>query len=284
MSKGSVKNLFGRLRRARGWVAAQFGGTLLLILAGAGWTRLPDKHGWQVVLSLLIPVLLLICALELQAGTVRAFADDDGRRVKLVWGAATLLVWIAVGAAAWAVLDWYDDQILLWAGYLNSKASSGARATVFTYDHIQLWLTDLEWVLRWVVVPAKVIPYGAVTAQWGWRLPWGRVLRLLWNWRWWAGVVLAALVGAWLPGRFFAGEPSGTVSHQVWSVGLKLAGAYVLAVGSWVLLLGWWAALFGRQRPPAEEVLVAVPVLAGPADRSRSAAAEIPPPDESPHG
>jgi hypothetical protein len=258
--------------------------TLLLILAGAGWTRLPDRHAWQVVLSLAIPVLLVISALELQAGTVRAFADDDGKRVKLVWGAGALLVWIALGAAAWEVLDWCDDQIPLWAGYLNSRASAGARATLFTYDHVLCWLTDLEWLLRWVVVPAKVIPYGAVTAQWGWRLPWRRVLRLLWNWRWWLGVVLVAVVGVVLPGNFFAGEPHGTVTAQVWAVGMKLTVAYLLAVASWVLLLGWWATLFGRQEPPAEEVLVAVPVLAGPEEGSRSAVVEIPPPDETPRG
>ena len=284
MSEETLKNLSGRLGRARGWVVAQFGVTLLLILAGAGWTRLPDTHVWQVVLSLVIPLLLVISALELQAGTVRGLADDDGKRVKLVWGAATLLVWIAVGAAAWAVLDWCDDQIPLWAGYLNSRASAGARATLFTYDHVLRWLTDLEWLLRWVVVPAKVIPYGAVTAQWGWRLPWRRVLRLLWNWRWWLGVVLVAVVGVVLPGNFFAGEPHGTVTAQVWAVGMKLTVAYLLAVASWVLLLGWWATLFGRQEPPAEEVLVAVPVLAGPEEGSRSAVVEIPPPDETPRG
>jgi len=41
--------------------------------------------------------------------------------------------------------------------------------------------------------------------------------------------------------------------------------------------------LFARhaELPPAEEVLVAVPVLAGPEEGSRRAAAEIPPPDET---
>ena len=276
--------LFRRLRLGWRWVAAQFVLTALLLLVGLAWTRLPDKHWWQVALSLLVPILLAISALELQAGTVRSFADDDGKRVKLVWGAVTLLVWIALGAVCWAVLDWCDDQIPLWAGYLNSRASAGARATVFTYDHIQHWLTSLEWVLRWVVVPAKIIPYAAASAQWSWRLPWRRILRLLWNWRWWTGVVLAALVGVVLPGNFFVGEPHGSVTAQVWAVGMKLTVAYLLAVCSWVLLLGWWATLSGRQQPPAEEALVAVPVLAGPEEKSRGAALEIPPADEAPRG
>ena len=34
---------------------------------------------------------------------MRELLDDDGRRVKLVWGALTLLVWVAVVWAAWAI-------------------------------------------------------------------------------------------------------------------------------------------------------------------------------------
>ena len=273
----NVQEMLRRLGRARGWVALQFGLTLVLLLVGLAWTRLPDKHAWQVVLSLLIPLLLAISALELQAGTVRRLADDDGRRVKLVWGAAALLVWVAFGATLWALLDWCDDQIPLWAGYLTSKASAHARAMMFTYEHLVSWLGDLEWVVRWIVIPAKLIPYSAASALWGWRLPVRRILRFLFNWRWWLGVLLASLLGVLLPGRFFSGTPGGTVLHQEWSVGLKLAGAYLLAVGCWVLVLGWWAVLFGRQRTPAKEALVAVPVLSGPPENELPAKAEVPP-------
>jgi hypothetical protein len=244
-------DLFRRLRLSWRWVVTQFVLTALLILAGLAWTRLPDKHWWQLALTLLVPLLLGISALELQAGTARSLADDDGRRVKLVWGAVTLLVWVAMGIAVWALLDWCDDQIPLWAGYLNSRASAHARATLFTYEHLQRWLTLVEWFIRWIVVPAKIIPYATVSAQWGWRLPWMRVIRMLWNWRWWLAVVLAALVAVELPSRFFATMPSGGVDAQVWHVVLKLAATYLLAVGSWVLLLGWVAVLFAHQKPLA---------------------------------
>lgn len=277
------KDLFHRLRLSWRWILAQFAGIALFIVVGLAWTRLPEKHLWQVAPSLLIPVLLAISILELQAGAMRKLADDDGKRVKLVWGAAALLVWAAMFCAAWAVLDWCDDQIPLWASYLNSRAAANLRAALFTYDHIQHWLKIVEWVLRWVIVPGKIIPYAMATAMRGWRLQWCRVLRILWSWRWWPAVVMAALVGVWLPGHFFAGLPHGTVSEQMWHVGLKLAATYLLGVGCWVLVLGWLAVLFGRQqRPPAEEVLVAVPVLTWPEERSGSAKAEVPPPDEVP--
>jgi hypothetical protein len=241
-----LNDIFGRLRQSRRWVVAQFVGTPLLILAGIAWTRLPEKHLWQVALSLLVPLLLAISALELEAGTMRSLAGGDGKRVKLVWGAMTLLAWIAVVWLAWALLDWCDDQIPQWAGYLNSQAPAHARAKLFTYDHIVLWMTILKWVVRWIVVPAKVIPYAIASAQWGWRLPVRRVLRLLRDWRWWSAVMIAALVAVELPARFFAPNPYGTVSAQVWHVSLKLAVTYILAVGSWVLLLAWFAVLFER--------------------------------------
>jgi len=252
------------------WVAAQYVLTLGLVLIGLAWTRLPDKHVWQVALTLLVPLLMAISALELEAGTMRALADDDGRRVKLVFGAMALLVWVALFWACWAVLDWCDDRIVLWAGYLNSKASAGARATVFTYDHLQKWMTLAEWVLRWIIVPGKIVPYAVVSAQWGWRLPFRKIIRLLLNWRWWPVVVLAALLGVVLPGHFFAGLPSGSVSHQIWAVVLKLVASYILIVGCWILLLAWAAVLLDRSAGGAErggdDSLVPVPEGSGPLD------------------
>jgi hypothetical protein len=240
------RDLFHRLRQSYRWIAAQFGLTLLLILIGMAWTRLPEKHVWQVLLSLLLPLLVAISAVELQAGTMRSLANDDGKCVKLPWGAMTLLVWIAVVWLCWAILDWCDDRIYLWVGYLNSQAPAHWRTKFFTYQHLVLWMTSIEWVLRWIVVPAKVIPYAVASAQFGWRLPVRRVLQLLWNWRWWLAVTIVALVSVLLPGHFYSADPHGTVSAQVWHVSLKLAASYLLGVGGWVLLLAWVTVLFAR--------------------------------------
>jgi hypothetical protein len=84
------------------------------------------------------------------------------------------------------------------------------------------------------------------SAQSGWRLPWSRSFRLVFDWRWWLAVAVAAPLGVALPGRFFSAEPSGSVSHQVWAVGIKLTGAYLLAITSWVLVLAWAAVLLEK--------------------------------------
>ncbi len=277
-------DLVSRLRRSWIWVALQFGLTLVLILVGLVWTRIPEKNWWQVLLTMVVPLLLLVSFLELEAGTMRSFAEDDGKRVKLVWGAMTLLVWVALYWAMWAILDWCDSQIPVWAGYLNSRASAGGRATLFTYAHLQLWFTDLEWLLRWVVVPAKVIPYAMASVQWGWRWPLRRIIRFLFNWRWWLAAFAAAWIGVSLPGHFFNGLPKGTVPHQVWTVLSKVAGTYLLAVASWVLLLAWAAVLMERAKPGAnrsgDENEVPVPVGSGPL---REDSVKLPLPESGDH-
>lgn len=274
-----IKDLTARLRRAWVWIALQFGVTLLLMAAGVVWTRLPEKHWWQVGLTLLLPVMVIVSLLELQAGTMRKLADDDRKRVKLVWGAMTLLVWLAVVWACWWALDWCDGHIWEWAGYLNSKAPVSWRARTFTYAHLVLWLGWVEWVLRWIAIPAKVTVWAGATAQWGWRVPVRRVLRVLWNWQWWLVVTVLALAAVRWTGHWFDAEPTGTVSGQEWSVGLKLAGTYVVGVSAWVLVLGWWAVLFDWKRPGGKtdpgdgDALVPVPVLSGPPDRELKAEA-----------
>ncbi len=261
-----LNDLFRRLRSSISWVAAQFWATLLLILAGVAWTRLPDSYAWQVGLTLFVPLVLLAAALLLEAGTVRKLFHDEQRRAPLWLGVITLLVWAAIAWAAWALLDWCSDQIPDWAGYLNSRASAHLRATLFTYDHIQSWLTFLVWVFRWIALPAKIIPWAMASAQSGWHLPVRKIIRLLFNWRWWLTVIIATLVAVEWPNHFFTGEPHGTVSHQVWFVTLKLAGAYLLAVVCWVLLLAWCAVLLSRpersKAQPDDDSLV--PASVGP--------------------
>lgn len=260
------RDLLHRLRHSFGWVAAQYWATLLLVAAGIVWTRLPDQYWWQVVLSLLIPALLIAALLALEAATMRSLAGRDTKRVKLLYGALTLVVWAAIYAAIWIFLNWCSDQIPAWASYLNSRASAHARGAILTKNHIQLWLTILVWVFRWIIVPGKLIPCAIASTQSGWRLPWRRLIRIMLSWRWWPAVILAALAAVEWPSHFYDAIPKGSVSHQVWTVLLKLAANYLLAITAWVLLLAWAAVLLSPRPCPADDALVPAPVGSGPLD------------------
>lgn len=246
LTRQLAKEWAQRLWLTRGWCTTMVVGLALLLLGGIGWTRIAEKHWWQVVLTLLIPVLLLAALLLLQAGMVRALVRPidttdsvAGKTVSIAWGAATLLLCMLIVWAAWSLLNRFDDQIQLWAGYLNSRFGAGARAKVATEEHIGLYLSHIESVLRWVILPGLLMPLSS-SAAWGLRrLPWRRVVPVWLSWRWWPGVLCAALLGIAWPESFFAALPHGTVSAQVWRVVLKLLAGYFLVVGSWIALTAW---------------------------------------------
>lgn len=238
-----VKDTIDRLERAWGWVIAQFVGTALLILLGLAWTRISDRTETQVVLSLLLPVLLLAATLLLQAATIRRLIEHEENRVYLVWGALSLLIWLVVGGAAWALLDWLDKWIPQLAAYINTKMPAHPRVTIFSYDHIARVFAIVEWVLHWIVVPCELILCAVASAQWGWRLPWRRLVPLMMSWRWRPVVIFGSLVAVAWPQAYFDSLPHGSVAHQVWAVVFKLGAAYFLAMASWVVVLAWAAAL-----------------------------------------
>ena len=62
------RELFLKLRRSWIWVVLQFLLTLVLIVAGLAWTRIPEKHWWQVLLTLVVPLLLLVSIVPIWRG------------------------------------------------------------------------------------------------------------------------------------------------------------------------------------------------------------------------
>jgi hypothetical protein len=274
-----------RVRHAWLWIVLQFAGVALLIVLGLLWTRIPEKHVWQVLLTLLVPLLLAAGFVWLQAGTFRGFLHSERPggtpRIAIGWGAATLGIWIAIGWALWALLDKFDDNILDLATYLNSKAGGHARAHWASYEYLSRDLHWAAWTLRWVIVPGLLMPLAASTA-WGLRrLPWRRVLRLFIDWRWWPGVLGCALVGEAWPQTWFGDEPHGTVREQVARVIWKVVFAYLLAMLCWVKLLGWTATLLDDPPPGSRDdggEMVPEPAIVSPPGQT-SESVRLPLPD-----
>ncbi len=241
-------DLLGRLQRSRAWVGAQFWAIFCFILAGIAWASAPSEPAWQASLFSLAPPLLAAAMLILQAITMRSLMGEDPKRAPFLWGTLALLGWAAVIVAVWALLVWCDRALPLWVAWLSAHAQP--QATMLTAWRAEGWFEAGAWVLRWIVVPAAAVPCAMAAAQWGGDLPWRKIGRMLLGWRWWTGVVLAALVGVALPDGLFAAAPDGSIPHQIIALFLRLGVAFVLAVGSWVLLLGWAAVLLGRKSPP----------------------------------
>jgi hypothetical protein len=283
-----VADWLRRVRRAWLWIVLQIVGVALLIALGLLWTRIPEKHAWQVLLTLLVPVIVLTGFVVLQAGTFRGFlhpAAETGpqrqSRVPLAWGASTLLIWIGIGWVLWWLLDRFDDNTFSWGMYLSSKAGEQARTHWASYERLIRDLNWAAWTLRWVVVPGLLLPLASSSA-WGLRrLPWRRVLRVLIDWRWWPAVLGCALVGEAWPQTWFKADPHGSVHEQIMAVIIKLVAAYLLAMVCWVKLLGWTAMLLddaarGGSDDGGEPV--PEPAILSPLE-SRQASVRLPLPD-----
>jgi hypothetical protein len=257
------------LLQARLWALLQFAGLALLIAVGLVWTRIPEKNVFEVILTLLVPLLVAAGFLGLQAVLLRSFlrsGKDTPHEVSFVLGALTLLLWIAIGWVLWNFIDRFDAHTNEWAMYLNSRFNPDYRARVFTYEHISRWFDYIAWFLRWVIVPGLLLPLGCTALVGLRRVPWRRVVRVWMAWRWWLAVLVLALIGDVLPGYFFAGDPKGSVQAQIWKVILKLIAAYIVSVVCWVLALAWSAALLiGIDTTPGASTPEPVP-LPKPAD------------------
>jgi len=276
----NIRSAILRLGHAWPWIIAQFAGMIVLILLGLTWTRIPDKTTWEVLVTLAMPLLLIVAVLLLQTATMRRLMDYEHARIRLVWSVLFLGFWVALGLIACLLLDWCDARIPNWASYLNSRFSAHSRATVFTYEHLQRWLSLAEWVFRWILVPGKLTLNAMATVQWGWRAPFRRVLRLIFSWRWWLAVVICSLIAVAWPSTFFEGVPHGTVSHQVWAVTLKLAAVYFLAIAAWLILLAWAATLFSAAKPAADPgERIPVPAPTSPPDGNNGGAVRLPLPE-----
>lgn len=243
------------------WFVLQFAGIALLIALGLTWTRIPETDKGQVLLSLLIPLIIAALFLLLQAGTFRSLLrpllgenTHETQWVSLAWGSVTLLIWIAIAWIAYALNDRFDNRTYAWASYLNSRFGAGARGRVATYPHILLFLSWLGTLLRWVVGPGLLVPMGSSTA-WGLRnLPYRRIAHLWVNWRWWACVLITALVGGIWPRTWFAVVPSGSVDEQVRRVVAKLILAFGLALICWMATIVWAATLLTEYLPAKRHI------------------------------
>jgi len=242
------RDLFRRLQAARLWLLLQFFSFPLLILIGIGWTRLSEKNLLDVVLSLILPLILFAALLILQSATLRRLlAPLTDFHASFLQATLVLLPAVVLVLLVGYLLGRYDDHISSWAALLNSKAPAAWRARTLTFEHLSFWMNGIEWLLRWVALPWLLIPFVTAAAERGWSLDWGAALRILFDWRWLLAVLLLALFGVALPGKFFSTTPRGTLSTQIWSVSLKLGAAYLFLFIGWVLVFAWSAVFLRRK-------------------------------------
>ena len=189
---------------------------------------------------------------------------------RLVWAMLLLAFWIALGLGRVAVagLVRRSDTRL---GQLSEFALLIARSchgihlrSSATLVHPGRVGLPLDHRSRQVIVCA------VATSQWGWRVPFRRVLRVMFGWRWWVAVIFCSLACSRMAVNILRGHSPrfGFASDMG-----RFAQAHRRIRPyrcSWLTLLAWAAALFSSDNPTSDSgELVAVPALISPPDTGR---------------
>jgi hypothetical protein len=165
---------------------------------------------------------------------------------------------------------WGALSMLLWAVLCLIVAFS-----------LSLWHVPFApWVVGWMVAPGILLPFASTSAVWGLRLPWRRLLRLLYEWKWWLGLMAALVIGVALPCLIIAAMRSENATPSLWITCLGVGVNDVLSISSWALMLSWFTVLFERQKPPTDEAPADVPALIGPSEPELQASVKLPLPED----
>ena len=213
----------------------QWFGNLVLFLLLVLWLQIPDSHVWQFAFALLSAAALMAGFFWLYCGTFQWLqkpASPARWWVRWLLLAAVIVVW-------WLLLKPIDALRAhedLYAGYWNSRLSSGLRA-VFTYERLQqlqeFGYDVVQLILAAVMLPLAVEAGGSgFTAQ-----PVRRVFRVYFRWFYWVAVLFCGLIGFEISKRLMDWTPEAGLTGEIVSVIVRLGSVYTLDIVLWCFVL-----------------------------------------------
>jgi len=226
----------------------------LLLWLSYEWLSLPESTLARLVESAAAALSILALACWLHGATFASFRRGAEPGAGAAFRTALrnlppLLLMVLAAMAVYCFLAW-------WAGYSATPAAKLASwltlhfrkpvkpATVLRYFNAVLWM------VRWVLLPADLLPLFSGVASRGWRgfgeFGWRRYSRL-----YRLEVPLLALCALWLPFRLLDwGIRAGSFRLEMLSFALRIGAAYLLFVAAAVLL----AFLTSRGKPAASQL------------------------------
>jgi hypothetical protein len=248
------------LRHPRLWLLQFFGNGVIVLLFG-WWLNIPVSNGFEVFLNFFLPLLSLVAALLLHAGTLNYYSDiswgDRGAELRSAFKKALKhLPAFAISAALFCLLlylvDKLDNYQYLFPGYLRSVFPAWLRRHITESGMDELYAGFVGF-LGCVVAPGLLLPLGLLCADKGFRgflmfRAWWHMVR---NWAYWMVLILAAFLGVYATGmimHWLLNSKTATLgAEQVW-LAFRLFIAYLLALFSWL----WVCAMLARTRPHSE--------------------------------
>lgn len=209
----------------------------LLLWLGYYWLGIGESDASHLLWSALV-VLVFICSALWLHGTAFALFSRDVR-VSFPAAAALaarhlipLFLLAVIAIAAYTLLDYlyglFAHRAVLIASYLTlhlRKPISPAR--------VLSWYHACIWTLRWLIVPAILLPLASALALRGWSGFGWRALRRSINILYWLEVCVLLLIAIWVPLRLVHWIPQlQAFSAQFLSLAARLGLGYLLFVAA----------------------------------------------------
>jgi hypothetical protein len=253
--KGYFRDTIREAWLAKRFWAAQVVVTLVLLLASYAWLRIPDSHTWQLLLSLVVALAIILLFSLLQTVTLSHFHELHSgaatprmpahlRRIPLF-----LFIVIVFIAAEW-LAERAQPYVPQTAGYVQHTLPGAAR-THTTPQSVDRGMQALANVLQYFLIPLLFLPLLSRISAHGFRgLKPGLWLSRIVHWRWLIFYAVALALGWMLP-VYLANKVMkvGGVAAQATSVILRMTLAYVLVITIWICVASALGRLLATSSP-----------------------------------
>lgn len=215
-------------------ILLQWCGNLVLLLLAFAWLQIPDSHTWQFLFSLLAAVFLVLACLGLHARTFRKLSPLPPSG-PLWQRLAVLLAVIVLGCFLLQLIGVGRSHETLFAGYWNSKFSSGQRSFL-TFQRLTEWQDHFYDLFQWLFA-ALLLPIAFVGGGSGLRRGWSSTRRIYRHLLYWLIVVVFGFVGSKITSLLEGWTPGHGTVVEILSVLVRLGLAYSLNLLLWCFLL-----------------------------------------------
>jgi hypothetical protein len=260
----SVKNLLvSTVNNWRLWLL-QFVGNVVLFLAVLWWLHTPDAHWWQLLFQFILVIAIAVAACALHGGTINYFQTahrDPTATLAPAFRSAlkhliAFILWALIFFYLWRLIGDLHEYDTRFPGYLRSGFPAWLRNMISepALDNIYSTLVS---ILRWVILPALLLPFALFTADRGFLgliafRDWGGKLRSL---GYWLTLLVAAILGVYCVSKiaYWTLDPkTATLAAEKTSLAFRLIFAYLLALFSWLLTCSVLGRPRGVGQPSAE--------------------------------
>jgi hypothetical protein len=228
----------------------------------AGWLLIPVAHAWQLALSALLAIVIVVAVVVVHAGTMNYFSDTNRMENPGLAGAflRAMRHIVAIGVCATvfyvlsSLLDKADPYPFQLPAYIRSSFPVSLRR-LFSLEFLEAIFQWTIFAVRWIVIPGVVLPFLVRTADLGFRglsgLGFSECRKTVASVSYWLVLTGAVLAGVLATQKIMNWTPdfrTSSLRHESISLAVRLPLAYLLGLFAWMLTCSQLGRLGSGQR------------------------------------